>query len=1378
MSPSELEFYHSLHPDEQTILQIASIMTNDNNVSDISRTCQKYAKYHGTQKPIENLMEKAVDAGLFKKIGSWGGSVFLPSAAFLLFIFPKLGSYKKLLKNQSKESYYYADAITRQRLLFRNCLYGLLYDHSAYTQHENKYLETLPSAMAEDYGLLLHDPAYDASLPLLSQAVLEEVCLQYGETCFNELQPLAETEAWMKSIAVKTRKNIWSIKKMQWLGLFWTGSFGYLANLLDDKEEVEINGVEREALVTRGILANKAVWKLIVGSGEEALPYFTRYLKIDKIISDHKTPWPASTTMSFFYLLAILSSPKDVAAPLIRKMCTWGEKHRDNLRFFQKVCLDTAADFINEGKNEAKESAKALEKLVIGLAVPGARIIELVVYYLLGRQVDEKRREKLLKTVEQAADAGYTVLAYEAAYVLKAWDEKDEEGAKLYARLEERCHYTPVVARILRPENWEKQLEQLLSLGARTKAEKRDSVCRLIYRFYPRMETIVPVLQTRNAKGSWSKGRIIALKRFYDGDVEGMLEQDRRIAQHVTVYNGYSPWSKIQSDVFKDLVGHPYVFLEETEVKVEFVAATPQINVKKSGQGYRVSVDVPDNMEDVFIEKETNTRYKVYVLTVAQRRLIDILKETPVILPEKAKDRLPDLLGVFTQEGMSVQSDQVGIGSSAQIREVEPDTRVRIQLLPYGDGLKAELFSKPFGTCPPYCKPGKGGKVLIAPGEEEGVQLQVKRDLQAEAEHANALMEEIQQLESLQMDEGLIEFDEPLDSLQLLDIAARHADTCVVEWPEGERFRLKGTAYSQQMSLNIRSGINWFELEGELRVDEKTVLGLQQLLSLTATSKRGFIEVQPGEFMALGKELRKQLETLRLFSSEEKGKVHLNKFAAVGLEGLLNEMGNVNTDRPWQDFCRRVEEAGSIDRPVPASLQAELRNYQMEGFRWMSRLAAWGAGACLADEMGLGKTLQSLAVLLDRAQEGPGLVVCPVSVLGNWASEAERFAPTLRVKTLPSMASGGRQEVMDALEAGDLLITSYGILQSEEERFASRTFATIVLDEAHVIKNFATKTSKATMKLQGAFRIALTGTPIQNHLSELWNLFHFINPGLLGSLKHFNDTFIKPGEAAPEQYLKKLIAPFILRRTKAAVLDELPPKTEVVRKITLSEQEMAFYEALRRQALVNLEGSSVGGRGHIQALAEITRLRQACCNPLLIDSHTHIPSSKLQTFLGIVDELLENHHRALVFSQFVTHLSILRKALDERGISYQYLDGSTSQHERQRQVKAFQDGASNLFLISLKAGGLGLNLTGADFVIHMDPWWNPAAEDQASDRAHRIGQTRPVTIYRLVAEGTIEEKIIQLHNRKRDMADSLLEGSDKAANLSLDEIIGLIKAEI
>jgi SNF2 family DNA or RNA helicase len=318
------------------------------------------------------------------------------------------------------------------------------------------------------------------------------------------------------------------------------------------------------------------------------------------------------------------------------------------------------------------------------------------------------------------------------------------------------------------------------------------------------------------------------------------------------------------------------------------------------------------------------------------------------------------------------------------------------------------------------------------------------------------------------------------------------------------------------------------------------------------------------------------------------------------------------------------------------------------------------------------------------------------------------------------------------------------------------------------------------MSLQAEFKLITTGTPIENHLGELWNLFHFINPGLLGTLNSFNERFAIPIERYQDRdaklKLKKLIRPFILRRIKSQVLEELTSRTEFTLDVKMSPQQSHFYEAQRQNAIDQLENSKNRKGRHIQILTEIMKLRQACCNPRLLDNDTSIESSKLKVFASLVEELIGGNHKALVFSQFIGHLRIIREYLDEQGIYYQYLDGSTSSKKRKERVEAFQSGQGDLFLISLKAGGLGLNLTAADYVIHMDPWWNPAIEDQASDRAHRIGQTRPVTIYRLVCKGTIEEKIVNLHQEKRDLAGSLLEGTDISAKMSSEDLLDLIRS--
>lgn len=413
----------------------------------------------------------------------------------------------------------------------------------------------------------------------------------------------------------------------------------------------------------------------------------------------------------------------------------------------------------------------------------------------------------------------------------------------------------------------------------------------------------------------------------------------------------------------------------------------------------------------------------------------------------------------------------------------------------------------------------------------------------------------------------------------------------------------------------------------------------------------------------------------------------------------------------------------------------------------MSRLAAWGAGAVLADDMGLGKTVQTIAVLASRAAQGPQLVVVPASVLLNWRDELTRFAPSLKQVILN--LSGDRADVLKKAKAGTVVVTTYGILTSEVETLAEKTWTTAVFDEAHNVKNKETKSFKAAAEVKADFRIMLTGTPLQNHLAEIWALFEIAVPGLLGSFNRFTDRFVLPIERdkdrEQQRLLKRLVSPFILRRTKTEVLNELPEKTEMTVKVELAAEEKALYEELREETQVSLENGEINA---MQALTSLMRLRQAACSAELIDPALTIPSSKTQAFLKLADELIENRHRALVFSQFTSHLALIRRALDEKGIKYLYLDGSMSPAQRMKLVEAFENGEMPLFLISLKAGGTGLNLTAADYVIHMDPWWNPAIENQASDRAYRIGQERPVTIYRLIAAGTVEEKILKLHATK------------------------------
>ena len=448
----------------------------------------------------------------------------------------------------------------------------------------------------------------------------------------------------------------------------------------------------------------------------------------------------------------------------------------------------------------------------------------------------------------------------------------------------------------------------------------------------------------------------------------------------------------------------------------------------------------------------------------------------------------------------------------------------------------------------------------------------------------------------------------------------------------------------------------------------------------------------------------------------------------------------------------------------PKGLKAELREYQKKGVDWLYFLRDAGLGAVLADDMGLGKTLQTLCAL-----KPPALVVCPTSVLPNWQAEIKRFRPNMT-----TMIYHGPKRDLD--KKADILITTYAILRLDQEKLSKKRWAAIVLDEAQAIKNPSSLVAKAAYRLNGSFRVALSGTPVENRLDELWSLFHFTNPGLLGRRPDFADRYSRPiakGDQAATDKLRKHIKPFVLRRMKREVAPELPPRTDMVLHVELSPEERAVYDAVRvatRKDVVQMlsQGGSV-----VAALEALLRLRQAACHPSLIPGQTLEASAKVSTLVEALENAVEGGHKALVFSQWTSLLDLIEPKLRGKDIDFIRLDGSTS--DRGKVVRTFQDdNGPPVLLASLKAGGTGLNLTAADHVFLCDPWWNPAAEDQAADRAHRIGQDRPVIVYRLVSKDTVEERIITLQEHKRSLADAALGNAAAATALSRDDLLFLL----
>ena len=571
---------------------------------------------------------------------------------------------------------------------------------------------------------------------------------------------------------------------------------------------------------------------------------------------------------------------------------------------------------------------------------------------------------------------------------------------------------------------------------------------------------------------------------------------------------------------------------------------------------------------------------------------------------------------------------------------------------------------------------------------------------------------------------------------------------------------------SGRFDVQLVSGVDWFDLQGGATFGG----GTARLPELLRALKHGehWVKLDDGSFGILAEEWLQGFGDLARLGEVDGDALRFRRSQIGLLDVLLAQEPNVDVDA---GFRRAREELRSFEgitpEDPPPSFQGTLRDYQREGLGWFRFLDRFGFGGCLADDMGLGKTVQVLALLASfprtTGKRKPSLVVAPRSLVFNWLEEAARFTPRLRWRDHTGI---GRRRDARAFSRCDVVITTYGTLRRDVALFRETEFECIVLDEAQAIKNARTQASRAVRLLRGRRRLALSGTPIENHLGELWSLFEFLNPGVLGRAAAFRSIAKQAAEvdSRSRDLLARAARPFILRRTKAQVARELPARTEQTLYCEMNKEQRRLYDELLahyRSALMSRVEEKGIERSRIQVLEALLRLRQAACHPGLIDrGRREEPSAKLDALFPQIEEILTEDHKALVFSQFTSFLSIVRDRLDAAGTPYAYLDGRT--RKRAGVVRRFQeDPDCPLFLISLKAGGLGLNLTAAEYVYLLDPWWNPAVEAQAIDRTHRIGQTRPVFAYRMVVRNTVEERILELQSAKKELADSIIRADDR-----------------
>jgi superfamily II DNA or RNA helicase len=684
---------------------------------------------------------------------------------------------------------------------------------------------------------------------------------------------------------------------------------------------------------------------------------------------------------------------------------------------------------------------------------------------------------------------------------------------------------------------------------------------------------------------------------------------------------------------------------------------------------------------------------------------------------------------------------------------------------PAGDRLQGQTFFEYSGDLIPTVEHARG---LYRPEQRR----YVRRDPEAERAALEALEEA--GLKRLHPPYGETEPSWELTSKKLPSAVRKLAQA-------GWRIEAEGKTLQRATGFRAEfgSGVDWFELRGAAEFGERSV----KLPELLKALNRGeeMVPLGDGSFGIVPEEFLRQYGLLARLGRVDGDHVRFSSSQAGLLDVLLEARPEIKID---EVFARAREELRSFDgiEPVaqPAEFVGELRGYQREGLAWMGFLRRLGFGGCLADDMGVGKTPQVLAMLESRrqlretnAEIGPSLVVAPRSLIYNWAQESARFTPRLRVL---DQTGAGRERDTAQFDKFDLILTTYGTLRRDIALLQDYRFDHVILDEAQAIKNAASESAKAARLLQARYRLALSGTPIENHLGELWSLLEFLNPGMLGAaaaLQGATGALRNPDEET-RRLLSRALRPFILRRTKAQVAKELPEKIEQTIFCELDAAQRKLYNELRehyRQTLLGRVESEGLAKSKMHILEALLRLRQAACHPGLIDKkRAEESSAKLETLLAQLAEVNEEGHKALVFSQFTSLLSIVRQSLDKSGVVYEYLDGKTA--DRRSCVERFQgDADCKLFLISLKAGGVGLNLTAAEYVFLLDPWWNPAVEAQAIDRTHRIGQSQPVFAYRLIARDTVEEKVLELQQSKRALADAIIgEDNRLLGNLNREDL--------
>lgn len=1101
-----------------------------------------------------------------------------------------------------------------------------------------------------------------------------------------------------------------------------------------------------------------AIKELYRGNVEDSMTYFEKAVKSQ---GSRNGALPTPILNYFFALCTIKYGTKygsSVKKSVVESLRTSSTIRHDSKHFAARLLLEYYDSSLDEIMYSVRtESVRAISKSCDNLS--RCFIVLLSHFFVL----PDKSFERYDQTVPATA-----VMAHELSSYLPLNKKTQTELAKLFDG-------PPILSSLRRKNRLEKTL---LSVESQIQECKEIKGKRIIY-FVEGSQFRSLVEQEKQEDLTWEDTQELSIKTFCTKGYESMDLIDYKIACQLSNKTNGQTDIDILIPLLRDsgrlFIGSEYKNpRKETCIKEEM----PYIQFSMKEEEIEVSTNIKKDSQGKILRWSVSYRNGTYFIVGISPMHISLLSK---IL---ATDRLPlnmcSMLSKTIEDLRSIVDVKENFLALTKKEAYMSEGMIAVRIEPIKKDYQVSLLACGVNNGVNRFVPA-AGKEYVSDEDEYGQYHYVRRSLKKEHENYQNLVKFLKDRECQFTSNNVFHTASERVLLDLLYFCHERNSRYIIEWPNGKILKFKGFVSEKDIDIEVRTEIDWFQVEGKIAIDN-TSITLEELLSQYCNrSYDGFIRIGDNEFYRMTDTLRKRIAELSaVLNRNENKKKQVPKYLIGTLANIVEGL-KANTDLGYRTFMLRMREAYTADIYIPAELNATLRPYQEEGYKWMSRLDRWGAGACLADDMGLGKTLQALTFLLSKAGNGPSLVVAPKSVIPNWIHEAARFTPQLKVKNLNEEKD--RSSVITKSSSYNLILCTYGILSTEVDSLSAKHWNVVCLDEAHLIKNRNTNASAAAMSLQSQSRIILTGTPLQNHVGELWNLMQFLNPGMLGRWSVFRDTYINaPLDENHKDMLKEMTQPFILRRTKEQVLTELPDKIEHIEYVTLTNAERKVYEKMR--SLVELkfkkkrsyEESKAAKEIEISFFEELTKLRLACCDMKLVyDKWKEAQSSKVTTLMEIVTTLFKSQGNSiLIFSQFTSFMALIRPLLEKQGIDYLYLDGQTSMRKRQMMVEQFQKGEKRVFLSSLKAGGLGVNLTAANNVILLDPWWNPAIENQATDRAHRMGQRRCVSVIRLIAEQTIEEKIIKLHEKKSQVSEMILSDTSESYKLTYEDILDMV----